>query len=69
MKSPYEDDFSDESDDEEEFEEPDYDDIDWFFLFFILNNNITIIHNNVSPLPDSNQQPHGFSCPLFIPSL
>jgi len=28
MKSPYEDDFSDESDDEEEFEEPDYDDID-----------------------------------------
>jgi len=28
MKSPYEDDFSEESEDEEELEEPDYDDID-----------------------------------------
>ena len=68
MKDEYEDDFSEDLDDEE-FEEPDYDDIDWFFLFFIFNNNIIIIYNNVSPLPDSNQQPHGFSCLLFIPSL
>ena len=46
MKDEYEDDFSEDLDDEE-FEEPDYDDIDWFFLFFIFNNNITIIHNNI----------------------